>query len=98
YIARTLRSFAGAGGQREVVTDRDLTELRLPVSVVWGARDRLLPVAHARRAAERLPDATLRIVPNVGHSPNWERPEVVVDAVTELASRQARALPRDAHR
>ena len=93
YIARTLRGFAGAGGQREVLTREELSELKQPVSIVWGARDRLLPVAHARRAAECIPDASLRILPDIGHSPNWEQPDVVVEAVVALASCRARALP-----
>jgi pimeloyl-ACP methyl ester carboxylesterase len=93
YLARTLVLFAGARGQREALASSELSALRLPVSIVWGARDRLLPLSHARRAAERLPDAELRVLPDIGHSPNWEQPGAVVDAVIDLATRRARALP-----
>lgn len=93
YIAQTLRGFADARGQREVLTPDELSDLKQPVSLVWGARDRLLPVSHAHRAAERLHDASLRILPHIGHSPNWEQPDVVVEAIVSLASCRARALP-----
>ena len=93
YAAETLRRFAGAGGQKELLEEAELARLSLPVSLVWGARDRLLPVSHARAAARLLPDATLRIVADAGHSPNWEQPATVVDAIFELAARRAHALP-----
>jgi pimeloyl-ACP methyl ester carboxylesterase len=93
YLARTLEMFAGAGGQREVLGSDELAGLRLPVSIVWGERDRLLPLESARLAARALPDARLIVLPGIGHSPNWERPEAVVTAIMDLASRRARALP-----
>jgi len=93
YAAETLRRFASARGQQEVLDDAELAQLSLPVSVVWGARDRLLPVPHAHSAARMLPDATLRISADAGHSPSWEQPAPVVDAIVELASRRAHALP-----
>ncbi|HSK18698.1 MAG TPA: alpha/beta fold hydrolase [Longimicrobiales bacterium] len=87
YLARTLAMFAGAGGQREVLGPDELARLRLPVSIVWGERDRLLPLAGVRQAAQALPDARLIVIPGTGHSPNWERPEAVVAAVVDLSSR-----------
>lgn len=92
YSTSTLRLFAGVGGQREVLGCDELRGLAQPVSIVWGGRDRLLPVADAYAAAGCLPDAALRVLPDVGHSPNWERPEAVTEALIELSSR-ARALP-----
>ena len=92
YIARTLRGFAGARGQREVLADDEMSELEQPVSIVWGERDRLLPVADARRVAALIPGASFRVLPHVGHSPNWEQPHAVIEAIIALASR-ARALP-----
>jgi pimeloyl-ACP methyl ester carboxylesterase len=90
YLARTMRHFGSAGGQREVVTAAELQRLRLPASVVWGARDRFLPLSHARAAARHLPDARLVIIEDAGHSPNWETPEAVLDAIAELQRRHAR--------
>lgn len=93
YLARTLEMFAGAGGQREVLDPDELGRLHLPVSIVWGERDRLLPLEGARQAALVLPDARLVMLPGTGHSPNWERPDAVVAAIVDLSSRRAHALP-----
>jgi 4,5:9,10-diseco-3-hydroxy-5,9,17-trioxoandrosta-1(10),2-diene-4-oate hydrolase len=87
YLARTLRLFAGARGQREVLAADELGRIVQPVSIVWGARDRLLPVAHARRAAALLPDCTLHVLPGAGHSPNWESPAPLLAAIDELVAR-----------
>jgi pyruvate dehydrogenase E2 component (dihydrolipoamide acetyltransferase) len=85
YGVETLRLFASAAGQREVVTPEELQCITMPVMVMWGERDRLLPVAHARRAAGHMPAATLRLVPRAGHSPNWEAPSIVASAIREHA-------------
>jgi pimeloyl-ACP methyl ester carboxylesterase len=90
WLARTLRGFAGARGQREVVSAGELAALPQPVSLVWGEHDTFLPAAHARRAARSCRDARVEIVPDAGHSPNWEQPDAVIAAIHELADRAAR--------
>lgn len=80
-LARALLQFGGLSGQREVLRDDELRALGLPVLLVWGARDRFTPLSHARRAERMLPDARLVVIPDAGHSPNWERPGAVLDAM-----------------
>lgn len=72
--AATLRAFAGWSGQREVLSDAELRSLAQPTLVVWGERDRLLPVAHARRGL-LLPAGRVEVIEGAGHSPNWETPD-----------------------
>lgn len=87
YLAATLRLFVSVRGQREVLTAEELRTLPQAVAVVWGARDRFLPVRHARRAGRLCPRASTLILERVGHSPNWEAPAAVVTAIHELARR-----------
>jgi pimeloyl-ACP methyl ester carboxylesterase len=54
-----------------------LDELRLPVLLVHGEHDPLVPLEAARRAQERLPNARLEIIPGCGHWPQRERPDLV---------------------
>jgi pimeloyl-ACP methyl ester carboxylesterase len=54
-----------------------LGELRCPAIVVWGVRDPYLPAGFGRAYADRLPDAELVNLPDAGHWPWIERPEVV---------------------
>src|SRR5215216_685495 len=48
-----LRALVSPLGQREVLVDR-LPLLKMPVLVVWGARDRVFPESQAREAVARL--------------------------------------------
>ncbi|RMF61284.1 MAG: alpha/beta hydrolase [Calditrichaeota bacterium] len=52
-----------------------LNRLEIPVQIVHGAKDRLISVAVARRAAKRIKDSWLTVFPNCGHLPPREYPE-----------------------
>jgi pimeloyl-ACP methyl ester carboxylesterase len=61
-------------GQREVLLDR-LPRLEMPTLILWGARDRVVPLNQARDAATRLRRGSLELVPDCGHLPHVERPD-----------------------
>ncbi|HWG90366.1 MAG TPA: alpha/beta fold hydrolase [Candidatus Thermoplasmatota archaeon] len=64
----------GLSGQR-VNYLPNLVSVRAPSLVVWGARDPVFPLRHARRAARALPNAKLHVLPDCGHLPPLECPE-----------------------
>ncbi len=76
YLA-TVRSLvtpkALFGGPHDV-TDR-LSELKMPVQLIWGADDPLFPVAHATRAHSMIKGSKLAVIEGAGHTPQAERPE-----------------------
>ena len=72
-----------------------LGDLQVPVLVVWGATDRVLPVAHGRRAAAACPDLELQIIPDCGHTPQLECPAQLAELIEEFAGR-GYAVPRTA--
>jgi pimeloyl-ACP methyl ester carboxylesterase len=74
-LARGMRAFVSGRGQAEVLGDAELAAIRSPTLVLWGGRDRFFPLAHGERAAARLPNAVLAVLPRAGHSPNWEDPD-----------------------
>jgi pimeloyl-ACP methyl ester carboxylesterase len=45
----------------------DLTAIAVPVLLLHGGADRMVPVGHARAIAARVPTADLRVVPGAGH-------------------------------
>jgi 4,5:9,10-diseco-3-hydroxy-5,9,17-trioxoandrosta-1(10),2-diene-4-oate hydrolase len=51
-----------------------MPHLSQPTLIIWGGRDRVLPVANARRMAQEIPGAQLRILPEAGHLPHEEAP------------------------
>lgn len=80
----TRTGFAQAMGAMDLA--EGIAKLDLPVTVVAGERDRLLPLAHSRRMAERIPNARLEIVPDAGHLVPYEAPDVVTRAIRETAA------------
>jgi pimeloyl-ACP methyl ester carboxylesterase len=61
------------GGHHDV-TSR-LSELDIPVQLIWGANDPLFPVAHAARARSLIKRCNLAVIEGAGHTPQAERSE-----------------------
>jgi pimeloyl-ACP methyl ester carboxylesterase len=71
---------------------------RVPVLVLTGDRDRMIPMAHSELLVEHLPDAELVVVPDAGHLVPLEKPEEVTAALSRLIRRVAAenaGRPRD---
>lgn len=58
----------------------DLVDVRCPCLVLWGARDRFVPVGDGIEYARRL-RAPLRLIPDCGHLLIGERPDACADAI-----------------
>lgn len=61
----------------------DLAGIQCPRLVVWGARDRMVPVEDGIEYARRL-RAPLRVIPDCGHLLIGERPDACLDAITSF--------------
>jgi pimeloyl-ACP methyl ester carboxylesterase len=88
----TIRSVVGPDGQRVSAVGM-LPRLHVPTLLVWGDRDRMIPLAHAREAVEQMPDARLVVFEMAGHFPHLDQPERFADLMRgftrELRGRQA---------
>jgi pimeloyl-ACP methyl ester carboxylesterase len=73
--ASTVRALAGRQARRSAGLLARLAETRLPVLLIWGEGDRLLPVERAREAVRELPGARLEVIEGAGHTPQAERPD-----------------------
>jgi pimeloyl-ACP methyl ester carboxylesterase len=58
-----------------------LGELKMPVLVITGDDDRIVPTADSIRLAGEIPGAELVVVPACGHVPHEECPEAFLEAV-----------------
>ncbi len=67
-----------------------LHRLKMPVQVVWGANDRILPPAHAQAWAEQLPHARVELIDACGHLPQLEQPARLNDCLAQFIA-QARS-------
>jgi pimeloyl-ACP methyl ester carboxylesterase len=70
----TLRSVINSGGQMVNGSDRLYLMAGVPVLIVWGARDPIIPVHHGERAHEAIHGSRLEIFDGVGHLPQLETP------------------------
>lgn len=70
----TLRSVVDMEGQRIAALDRLYLAETLPLLIVWGENDPIIPVEHAREAHNQLPSSHLDIFADTGHVPMLERP------------------------
>jgi pimeloyl-ACP methyl ester carboxylesterase len=68
----TVRSVIDIAGQRVTAHDRLYLAAAVPTLIVWGDHDRIIPVAHAYRAAEAIPGARLEILDGAGHFLPWQ--------------------------
>jgi pimeloyl-ACP methyl ester carboxylesterase len=86
------RSLSLRGRMRPAMGLGDLPRgIRVPTLVIWGDKDRVIPVSHARQVQAAIPDAELTIFENCGHTPMMEMPE----AFNERVLRYLREHPSD---
>jgi pimeloyl-ACP methyl ester carboxylesterase len=71
-----------------------LENVRVPVLLVWGDRDRMVTHEGARHILDALPDTTYMLLDGVGHCPQVEAPERFLAALEEFTA----ALTADAAR
>jgi len=70
----TLRGVIGTSGQRVDAGDRLYLAEGMPVLIIWGARDPIIPVHHGENAHEAIPGSRLEVFEGVGHLPQLEAP------------------------
>ncbi|MCP4360672.1 MAG: alpha/beta fold hydrolase [Chloroflexi bacterium] len=61
-----------------------LAEIDVPVLVIHGEDDQLIPLGEAKEMAEALPNGRLVTIPNAGHLPNLEQSDAFNDAVIDF--------------
>jgi pimeloyl-ACP methyl ester carboxylesterase len=83
-FARTLRSVVDWRGQVVTMRDRAYLTDEVPVLLVWGAHDGVIPVRHAELAAAAMPEARLEIFDEAGHFPHHTDPERFVQCVVDF--------------
>lgn len=78
----TLRSVVDHTGQRVSALEKLHLSNAVPVLIVWGRRDSIIPVAHGERAHELLESSTLVVFDDAGHEPHRKDPARFADTLT----------------
>jgi pimeloyl-ACP methyl ester carboxylesterase len=71
---------------RDSDLDERLDEFDLPILVITGDDDRIVPTDESIRLAGELPNAELVVVANAGHVPHEEQPAAFLEAVMRFMS------------
>jgi pimeloyl-ACP methyl ester carboxylesterase len=64
--------------------------LKMPTLIVWGDRDRLVPLDAVRGVAQSFPDARLEVIRDCGHMPMIEEPDRTIDLLRAFLDAPAR--------
>ncbi len=66
----------------EIKSPFRLDQVRCPVLVVWGERDRMVFSKGAERIVEALPETEVAMLPKCGHCPQIEEPDRLAELLT----------------
>jgi pimeloyl-ACP methyl ester carboxylesterase len=81
-FVHTLRGIVDPTGQRVSALDRLYLAEHVPFLLIWGARDRIIPLAHGEAAHAAVPDSRLEVFEGVGHFPHVEAPTRFLEVLT----------------
>jgi pimeloyl-ACP methyl ester carboxylesterase len=85
-----------AGLRAEDFLETKAAEIRVPVELVWGEEDGVLPLDYGRRLASLLPHARLHPLPRCGHMPQVHCPRELAHLLLDLLDGQDRIPPATA--
>jgi pimeloyl-ACP methyl ester carboxylesterase len=74
-FVHTARSVIDPAGQRVDAGDRLYLAESIPSLIIWGDRDRIIPVAHGDAAHQLMPGSRFEVFPRAGHFPFNDDPE-----------------------
>ena len=64
----------------------------IPVLLIWGEKDKIVPLDVGRKLAGNIPNSKLVVVPNCGHVPQEECPTQAIEAMESFLSYQTGAM------
>lgn len=90
-FVHTIRSVIDVAGQRVSARDRLYLAQEVPTLIVWGDRDRVIPVEHAHVAHGLMPGSRLEVVKGAGHFVPLEQPDLFARVLDDFLSTTAPA-------
>ena len=73
-------------GQIVTMADRAYLTEAMPMAVIWGRDDRVIPVRHASNAAALAPNARVEVIAKAGHFPHKDHPQRFAKIVHDFVS------------
>jgi pimeloyl-ACP methyl ester carboxylesterase len=99
----TFRSLANRLAIRRLICQADplplpqvpdlLAQIPQPLCLIWGEHDHILPLNQGLWLKEHLPRAELQVLPEAGHAPQEEAPELVNEIIIAFLARSLKNYP-----
>ncbi|HEX6248821.1 MAG TPA: alpha/beta fold hydrolase [Nocardioidaceae bacterium] len=83
-ITHVVRAVVDWRGQVVTMADRAYLTDAMPMCVIWGADDGVIPAKHADLAKQIAPGATVELIPNAGHFPHKDHPQRFVKILNDF--------------
>ena len=83
-ITHVVRAVVDWRGQVVTMADRAYLTHAMPMCVMWGTEDAVIPVRHAGLARQIAPEATVEVIPNAGHFPHKDHPQRFVKLLNDF--------------
>jgi pimeloyl-ACP methyl ester carboxylesterase len=80
-VKRTMKTLIRSCTKR--IPDEELRRITIPVDLLWGEGDRMMPLAFAKEANRRL-GWPLHVIPGTAHAPHIEHPDTFVDTLLSI--------------
>jgi pimeloyl-ACP methyl ester carboxylesterase len=80
----TLHAVVDPGGQRVSALDRLYLAEDMPVLLIWGGNDQIIPAEHGRRAHEAIPGSRHVEFEDSGHWPQLDHPDRFADVLIDF--------------
>jgi pimeloyl-ACP methyl ester carboxylesterase len=93
-ISRLLA--AGVEDISKYLLEDKLASFQLPVDLIWGASDRLVPLDYAKKLQSQLPHSTLTVMERCGHAPQLERPREFTQVLLQILAPDLSRAPTTA--
>jgi pimeloyl-ACP methyl ester carboxylesterase len=62
-------------------------DLKLPVLIIWGKQDKVIPLVVGEMLDRALPNSVLKVIDRCGHAPQEEQPEQTIALVRDFLGR-----------
>ncbi len=83
-ICHVTRAVVDWRGQIVTMADRAYLTEAMPLCVIWGEEDRVIPATHAELAAALAPGARIELIANAGHFPHKDHPQRFAKIVNDF--------------
>lgn len=95
-IRHVTRAVVDLHGQVVTMVDRAYLAEEMPMLVIWGRNDQVIPAKHAEAVAGIAPGAVVEVLGDTGHFPHKDHPERFVKLVNDfIRSTQPARYRRD---